>query len=268
MTVNVGIIGAAGRMGRMLVQTVEQDAGCVLVGATVHKDDPLKGQDAGDVAGIGHIGVSLTSDIVHTVAAADVLIDFTTPAATLEHCLVIHEYGKALVAGTTGFSDAQMDKLRQHAAAFPLLWSSNMSMGVAILAELTERVAKLLDNHYDIEIIEAHHRHKVDAPSGTALTLGEAAARGRAVTLADAKVSARDGITGARREGSIGFSVIRGGDIVGDHTVLFASDGERIELTHKASNRAIFARGAVHAAKWLKGQPSGFYGVRDALKLF
>lgn len=262
---NIGIAGGAGRMGKMLIAEVARAKGCRLAAASVHEHDPHCGRDAGEVAGIGRMGVSLQRNAVVLFEQSDVVIDFTTPAASLEHCLLAHRYNRALVIGTTGFNPAQNEMLRQHAKAIPILGSPNMSLGVNLLIALTEQLAGLLDNDYDVEIFEMHHRHKVDAPSGTALALGQAAARGRGVTLDDIADHSRNGVTGARKPGHIGFSVARGGDVIGDHVVTFAADGERLEIAHRASNRAIYARGAVRAAQWLAGKKPGLYTMRDVL---
>jgi 4-hydroxy-tetrahydrodipicolinate reductase len=263
----IGVAGAAGRMGRMIVAEVVRAQDAVLSGVTVAENDPNRGLDVGDVAGIGRQNLILRHNPVEMFEESDVVIDFTTPTASLEHCLLAHRYNTALVIGTTGFSDKQREMLANHARAVPIIGAPNMSLGINILVALTEHVARLLGEEYDIEVFEMHHRMKVDAPSGTALALGRAAADGRSVDFESAMVAARNGLTGARKSGSIGFSVARGGDVVGDHTVMFCAEGERIELTHKASSRAIYARGAIRAARWLHGRAPGLYTMRDILGL-
>ena len=263
----IGVAGAAGRMGRMIVTEVARTHDCMLSGVTVAENDPNRGLDVGEIAGIGRQHIILRHSPVEMFEESDVVIDFTTPAASLEHCLLAHRYNTALVIGTTGFSDKQREILGNHANAVPIIGAPNMSLGVNILAALTEQVARLLGEDFDIEIFEMHHRMKVDAPSGTALALGRAAAEGRGIDLDEAMVPARTGLTGMRKSGSIGFAVARGGDVVGDHTVMFCAEGERIELTHKASSRAIYARGAIRAARWLHGRAPGLYTMRDVLGL-
>ncbi len=263
----IGVAGAAGRMGRMIVTEVMRTNGCTLSGATIMGNDSHRGMDAGELAGIGRIGVILRANAVEMFEQSDVVIDFTNPSSSLEHCMLAKEYKRALVIGTTGFNEKQVAMLSNHGQHIPIVGSPNMSAVVNIVIAMTEYVSRLLDTSYDIEISEMHHRNKVDAPSGTALALGRAAATGRGVILEDVQVQDRFGQTGARTEGSIGFSVLRGGDVVGDHTVMFAGEGERLELTHKASSRAIFARGAIRSAQWLHGQPPGLYSMRDVLGL-
>jgi 4-hydroxy-tetrahydrodipicolinate reductase len=259
----IGIVGAAGRMGRMLVKTVSETSDCVVAGATERPGAADLGRDAGELAGIGPIGVPLTDDAAAMFAAVDAVIDFTSPAATAAHAALAAAAGCALVSGTTGLEAGHRAALEAAAAKVPIVWAPNMAAGVNLLFALTERVARVLGEEFDIEIVEMHHRHKVDAPSGTALALGLAAADGRGVALE----SVRDGITGARGRGAIGFASLRGGDVVGDHTVVFAGAGERIELTHKAASRDIFASGAVRAARWTGGRPAGLYGMKDVLGL-
>lgn len=263
----IGVAGAAGRMGRMIVTEVARTTDCVLSGVTVAENDPNRGLDVGEIAGIGRQNLILRHSPVEMFEESDVVIDFTTPAASLEHCLLAHRYNTALVIGTTGFNDKQCELLGNHARAVPIIGAPNMSLGVNILLALTEQVARLLGDDYDIEIFEMHHRLKVDAPSGTALALGRAAAEGRKVDFDAAMIAGRTGITGTRKHGTIGFSVARGGDVVGDHTVMFCAEGERIELTHKASSRTIYARGAIRAARWLHGRAPGLYTMRDVLGL-
>lgn len=264
---NIGIVGAAGRMGRMLVQVVAETEGCVLAGASEAEGSEHIGADAGLLAGAGEAGVAITTDAAAMFAGVDAVIDFTVPAATAAHAGLAAETGCALIAGTTGMEDAHRAALDAAAAKVPVVWASNMSSGVNLMFAITERVARALDPDFDIEIVEMHHKHKVDAPSGTALSLGEAAARGRGVDFDDHKVLSREGITGARARGTIGFATLRGGDVVGEHSVIFAGAGERIELTHRATDRGIFARGAVRAARWTAGREPGLYAMADVLGL-
>jgi 4-hydroxy-tetrahydrodipicolinate reductase len=263
----IGIVGAGGRMGRMLVQVVAETGGCVLGGASEVPGSALLGQDAGLLAGTGENGVCITDDSAAMFAAVDAVIDFTAPAATAAHAAMAAQAGCALIAGTTGLEEAHRAALDAAARKVPVVWASNMSSGVNLMFAITERVARALDPDFDIEIVEMHHRHKVDAPSGTALSLGEAAARGRDVDFDQAKVLSREGITGARERGRIGFATLRGGDVVGEHSVIFAGAGERIELTHRATDRGIFARGAVRAARWTAGRSPGLYAMADVLGL-
>ncbi|MEK9901666.1 MAG: 4-hydroxy-tetrahydrodipicolinate reductase [Rhodospirillaceae bacterium] len=263
----IGIVGAGGRMGQMLVRVVAETDGCVLAGASEAPGAPHLGADPGVLAGVGASDVTITDDAAALFASVDVVIDFTVPAATATHAALAAEAGCALVAGTTGLEDEHRAALDAAAANVPVVWASNMSSGVNLLFALTEQVARALDPDFDIEIVEMHHRHKVDAPSGTALSLGEAAARGRGVDFDTEKVLSREGITGARERGNIGFATLRGGDVVGEHSVVFAAAGERIELTHRATDRGIFARGAVRAANWTAGQPPGLYSMTDVLGL-
>jgi len=263
----IGVVGAAGRMGRMLVRQVGETAGCALAGATERPGSEALGQDAGTLAGTGANGVLLTDDAAAMIAGVDAVIDFTAPDATVAHAELAAQAGAAMVVGTTGLDEARMAALRRAAIHVPVIVAPNMSAGVTLLTALVEQVARILDESFDIEIVEMHHRHKVDAPSGTALGLGRAAAAGRNVALDAVARMAREGHTGARPRGEIGFATLRGGDVVGDHTVVFAGEGERIELTHKASSRQVFAAGAVRAALWTKGRKPGLYSMRDVLGL-
>jgi len=265
----VGITGAAGRMGRMLVRAVAATAGATVAGGTVRD---ATGKDAtaldlGLLAGMPPLGVMAVGDPAALFAACDVVIDFTAPAATLAHVRLAAQAQVPMVIGTTGLSPDDRAAIADAARHVPMVLAANTSLGVTLLSALVEQVARTLDPAFDIEIVEMHHRRKVDAPSGTALALGEAAARGRGIDLADRAVRARDGHTGARRPGDIGFATLRGGDVVGEHTVIFAGDAERIELTHKAGDRAVFAHGAVRAAAWVRTQAPGLYGMRDVLGL-
>lgn len=261
----IGVVGAAGRMGRMLVAEIAKTEGAVLSGASEGADNPALGKDAGELAGVDTLGVALSDDASALIAGADVIIDFTSPEATARHAGLAADSGTGHIIGTTGFTEAQQAAIEKAAAKTAIVQAPNMSLGVNLLFALTEQVAGALGEDYDIEIFEIHHRHKVDAPSGTALGLGEAAAQGRGVDLADAAERGRDGITGARERGAIGFASLRGGEIVGDHTVTFAGDDERIELTHRAGSRRIYAGGAVRAAQWAHGKPPGLYGMKDVL---
>ncbi len=263
----IGIAGCAGRMGRALMREVLLAPGLALAPGLEHKASPHVGDDLGTLLHEETQSVVVTDDVAHFVHEADVVIDFTTPAATLALAKAAAEAGTPQVIGTTGLSGEDMRQLERHAQQNALLWSANMSVGVNVLLALSEQVAATMDPSYDIEIVEMHHRHKVDAPSGTALALGRAAATGRKEALADVACYAREGQLGPRTEGEIGFATLRGGDVIGDHTVMFAGEGERLELTHKASNRKVFASGAVRAARWLAGQEPGLYHMRDMLGL-
>jgi 4-hydroxy-tetrahydrodipicolinate reductase len=262
----IGVVGCAGRMGRNVIEQVLSTPGCALAGGT-ERPGPAMGQDLGTLVGRGSVGAVVMEDAARLFAAADAVIDFTAPAATRAHAHLAAETGKVLVVGTTGLGESDVAVLTFAAAKAPIVYAPNMSVGVNVLFALTERLAGVLGPEFDIDILEMHHRHKVDAPSGTALGLGEAAAKGRAVKLDDVARRVRDGHTGARTPGEIGFATLRGGDVIGDHTVIFAGEGERIELTHKASSRTIFARGAVRAALWANGRKPGLYSMRDVLGL-
>ena len=254
----IGIVGCSGRMGQMLVAAVRANPAAVLSGGTEHPDSVFIGQSLGESLVIGRDPAAL-------FAQSDVVIDFTSPAATRLHAELAVTTKTALVVGTTGLSQADEALLTSASAKVPLVYAPNYSVGVTLLSILVERAAQALGDDYDIEIVEMHHRHKVDAPSGTALGLGRAAARGRHVALDQVWRKSRDGHTGARPKGEIGFATLRGGDVVGDHTVMFAADGERLELTHKASNRSVFAVGAVRAALWTQGKAPGLYTMVDVL---
>lgn len=263
----IGIVGCGGRMGLMLVREVAGTPGAVLAGGTERPGAAGLGRDLGTLAGLDPLGVAASDDAAALFAASDVVIDFTAPAATVGHARLAAETGTALVVGTTGLSAADHAALAEAASRAPLVLSANFSLGVNLLLGLVRKVAATLGDDWDIEVLEMHHRHKVDAPSGTALALGRAAAAGRAVDLDAVKDTVRDGHTGARVPGHIGFATLRGGDVVGDHSVLFATEAERIELIHKAGSRAIFARGAVRAALWAPTQPPGLYGMEHVLGL-
>jgi 4-hydroxy-tetrahydrodipicolinate reductase len=265
--VRIGVVGCGGRMGQALVREIAQTAGAALAGGTERAGSPVLGADIGSVAGLKPLGLQIGADAAALFDASDVVIDFTAPAASLHHAQLAAEHGCALVVGTTGLSAEETAQLREAAGRAALVHAPNMSLGVNLLLALVERVAGILGDDYDIEIVEMHHRHKVDAPSGTALGLGRAAAAGRQVALDAVKETVRDGHPGPRVPGRIGFATLRGGDVVGDHTVIFAGDGERLELGHKASSRTVFAKGAVRAALWAAGKRPGFYGMADVLGL-
>ena len=260
------VVGAGGRMGRTLVKAIAETEGVALAGA-VEQQATLIGQDSGLLAGISANNIPLVADVKPLLARADGMLDFTAPAATLKFAGLCAEAGKIHVAGTTGLSAADEEKLKAFARRAIIVRSPNMSMGVNLMAALVRRVAATLDEEFDIEILEMHHNKKVDAPSGTALLFGAAAAEGRGVDLAKRKIAARDGITGARKKGDIGFASLRGGSVVGDHSVMFAAPGERIELVHRAEDRGIYARSAVKAALWARGKPPGLYSMADVLGL-
>lgn len=259
------VVGAAGRMGRMLVKAVHDAPGCVLSHALERPDALALGQDAGQLAGIGKALVRITDDVEAAFAAADAVLDFTIPAATVRFAEAAARHGIAHVVGTTGLSDDDHAALDAAARRTVVVQSGNMSLGVNLLAALVRRAAAALDPSFDIEIVEMHHRMKIDAPSGTALLLGEAAAEGRGMPLAGNALRGRDGETGARPEGRIGFASLRGGTVVGDHTVILAGNGERLELRHVAEDRGLFAAGAVKAALWTRGRAPGRYTMADVL---
>jgi 4-hydroxy-tetrahydrodipicolinate reductase len=263
----VVIAGAGGRMGRTLIQAIAATKGLALAGAVDAPDSAVIGRDAGELAGLGPNGIKVSSDVAPLLGDADGLIEFTVPAATLAFAELTAAAGKVHVIGTTGHSAEQEAAIAQAAKRAPIVKSGNMSLGVNLLAALTKRVARTLNEDYDIEIFEMHHARKIDAPSGTALMLGRAAAEGRGVDLARHSARGRDGMTGARRAGDIGFASLRGGTVVGDHSVIFAGPAERIELTHRAEDRMIFARGALHAALWARGKTPGLYAMADVLGL-
>jgi 4-hydroxy-tetrahydrodipicolinate reductase len=261
------VAGAAGRMGRMLVQAVQSTPGAVLAGAIERAGSPALGQDAGALAGLAPLGVSVSDDALAVLSKADGLLDFTSPDATTAFAAIAAQARIVHVIGTTGMGEAHLAALEAAARHAVIVRSGNMSLGVNLLAGLVRKVAATLGVDYDVEIVEMHHRMKVDAPSGTALMLGEAAAEGRKVSLADKAVRARDGHTGARKDGDIGFAALRGGTVVGDHDAIFAGPGERLILGHRAEDRSIFARGAVRAALWGHGRKPGQYTMADVLGL-
>lgn len=265
--VRIAVMGAAGRMGRELVRTVHQTEGCIVAGGTEPKGSPHVGADIGELAGIGRLGIAISDDPLDLFTRIDAILDFTGPRATVEFAGLAANARIVHVIGTTGFSEADEAAIAAAARHATIVKAGNMSLGVNLLAALTKKVAAALDADFDIEIVEMHHKMKVDAPSGTALMLGEAAAAGRKLALKDCSVRVRDGHTGARRRGDIGFATLRGGSVVGEHTVIFAGEGERIELSHKATDRGIFARGAVKAALWGRGRAPGLYAMSDVLGL-
>ncbi|MDQ2822791.1 MAG: 4-hydroxy-tetrahydrodipicolinate reductase [Pseudomonadota bacterium] len=263
---NIAIAGASGRMGRMLVEAIAAAQDAQLSGALDVRGSSFLGQDAGAFGG-QLTGVLITSDLAAGLGGADCLIDFTRPEGTLEHLAYCAQHGIKLVIGTTGFDDAGKEAIRAAAEQTAIVFAPNMSVGVNVTLKLLQLAAKSLSEGYDIEIVEAHHRHKVDAPSGTALKMGEVIADALGRDLKDCAVYGREGVTGARDPSTIGFATIRGGDIVGDHTVLFAGTGERIEITHKSSSRVTYAHGALRAAQFLADKTTGLFDMQDVLDL-
>ena len=259
------VVGAGGRMGRMLVKTISETEGCTLAGAIEQPGSIALGEDAGLLAGAGRANIAITDDPDAAFAHADGVLDFTAPAASVGFAEIAAKTGIVHVVGTTGLEESHFAKLRAAAARARIVQSGNMSLGVNLLAALVRKVAATLGEEFDIEVLEMHHRHKVDAPSGTALMLGKAAAEGRGVNLDETSVRVRDGHTGERKRGDIGFATLRGGSVVGEHSVLFAADGEIIELRHLAYDRGIFARGAVKAALWGRGKGPGLFNMFDVL---
>lgn len=260
----IGILGAGGRMGRILIQAVKE-AGYQLAAAVERPGSSLIGADAGELAGIGQVGVKVVGDLKEVLDVCDVVIDFTAPAATEQHLKLCREAGVAIVIGTTGMDDAQKAYLDETATQTPVVYAANYSVGVNVSIKLLELASKVFGDSVDIEIIEAHHRHKVDAPSGTALMMGEAIAETLGRDLKQDAVYSREGHTGPRERQKIGFQTIRGGDIVGEHTAMFIGEGERVEITHKATNRMNFASGAVRAAAWVVGKEPKKYDMKDVL---
>jgi 4-hydroxy-tetrahydrodipicolinate reductase len=261
----LAIMGAAGRMGRELIRTIQETEGCELAGAVERPGSPFLGKDAGEVAGVGHLGVPIVSEALPLFTHIEGVLDFTTPAASLEAAALSAQARIVHVIGTTGFTAADEAKLEAAARHATIIKSGNMSLGVNLLSALVEQAARALSESFDIEILEMHHKHKVDAPSGTALLLGEAAALGRGIALGERSVRTRDGHTGERPAGAIGFATLRGGSVVGDHTAIFAGAGERLELSHRAQDRQIFSRGAIAAALWGQGRGPGLFSMRDVL---
>jgi 4-hydroxy-tetrahydrodipicolinate reductase len=263
----IAVLGAGGRMGQALARVLADTPGCALAGGIEAKGSPYVGRDIGEVVGLEPIGIAITDNPLPVFAAVDGVLDFTTPASTLEFVALSAQARLVHVIGTTGLSAADEAKIEAAARHATIVKAGNMSLGVNLLAALTARVAAALGAEFDIEILEMHHKHKRDAPSGTSLMLGRAAAEARGVSLKDRAVWTRDGDTGPRRDGDIGFAALRGGDVVGEHRVIFAGPGERIELAHIATDRGIFARGAVKAALWARGREPGLYSMQDVLGL-
>ncbi|MBI5450051.1 MAG: 4-hydroxy-tetrahydrodipicolinate reductase [Gammaproteobacteria bacterium] len=261
------ITGAAGRMGRQLIAACQQTPGAQLAAAIERPGSSVIGADAGELAGSGRLGITVSDDLAQALSGADVLIDFTTPEVTLRNVALCREHRVAMVIGTTGLNDEQRALLHAAAGTLPIVFAPNMSVGVNLCFKLLDIAARVLGDEVDIEVIEAHHRDKVDAPSGTALRMGEVVASALGRELKDCAVYGREGRTGRRDRHTIGFETIRAGDIVGDHTVMFAALGERVEITHKASSRMTFASGALRAALWLRGQKPGLYDMQDVLGL-
>ncbi|WP_116367471.1 4-hydroxy-tetrahydrodipicolinate reductase [Parahaliea mediterranea] len=267
MSVRIGITGVAGRMGRTLVEAVAAAEGVTLAAALERPDSSLIGADAGELAGLGKNGVAIRGELAEVISDIDVLIDFTIPDATLANAALCAEHGVGMVIGTTGFTAKQQQQIDAAAGKTAVCKASNFSTGVNLCFKLLDMAARVLGDEVDIEIIEAHHRHKIDAPSGTALSMGGVVANALGRDLAEVAVYGREGQTGARDRDTIGFATVRAGDVVGDHTVLFAAEGERIEITHKASSRMSFGRGAVRAAHWLAARQPGLYDMQDVLGL-
>ncbi|BBB24960.1 4-hydroxy-tetrahydrodipicolinate reductase [Amphritea japonica] len=265
--IRIAVTGAAGRMGKTNIEAIQAAEGVQLGAAIVEATSSLIGADAGEVAGVGKQGVAIVGSLAEVMDDFDVLIDFTAPKATLSNLALCAEHGKAMVIGTTGLSEAERAELTSFGEKMPVVFASNMSVGVNLCFKLLAEAAQALGDDYDVEIIETHHHHKVDSPSGTALSMGEAVAGALGRDLRQCAVYGREGQIGARTKEEIGFVTVRAGDVVGDHTVLFATEGERIEITHKASSRMTFAKGAVRAAGWLAGKEKGLYDMQDVLDL-
>ncbi len=261
------VAGAAGRMGCAIIDLIAKTPGVALAAALERPNSAALGQDAGIYAGCGHLGVEISSDPLTAALEADGIVDFSSPHLSVELAALAAQARMIHIIGTTGLSAEDHEKIEAASHHATIVQSGNMSLGINLLAGLVEKVARTLGPEFDIEIVEMHHRMKVDAPSGTALLLGEAAARGRGVSLHEQSVKSRDGHTGARNEGTIGFATLRGGTVVGDHSVVFAGPGERLELSHKAEDRTIFARGALRAAVWARGRKPGLYSMADVLGL-
>lgn len=265
--IRIAVVGASGRMGLCLIKAAALASHTELSVAVSRPDSTALGKDAGELAGISAVGVKVVADLAAVVDQFDVLIDFTRPDASMDFIEICRQAGKKIVIGTTGYSDAQKALITQAAKDVAIVMAPNMSVGVNLSLKLLEMTAKVMGDSTDIEVIEAHHRHKIDAPSGTALRMGEVIAKTLGRDLKDCAVYGREGITGERDRKTIGFSTIRAGDIVGEHTVMFADDGERVEITHKASSRMTFANGAVRAAVWLQDKQTGLFDMQDVLGL-
>lgn len=267
MSTRIAILGAAGRMGHALIATIAATPAAALSAAIDRAEAGEQGQDAGFLAGIAPLQITVSADLASALAASDVLIDFTRPEGTMAALAACLTAGKPIVIGTTGFTPEQKALIGAATRKIAVCQAANFSVGVNVLLKLVEDAARVLGDAYDVEIVEAHHRHKVDAPSGTALALGEAAAAGLKRNLSEVAIYGREGHTGARDPQTIGFATVRGGDVIGDHTVMYLGEGERVELIHKASSRLNFAGGAVRAALWVHGKPAGNYSMRDVLGL-
>ncbi len=265
--INVGITGASGRMGRALIEAVTDVEGMVVTAAVERSGSSVIAADAGEIAGVGKLNIPIVDDLRAVITDIDVLIDFTRPSVTLANLETCRQAGKRIVIGTTGFTDEEKQRITQAADGIGIVFAPNMSVGVNLCFKLLDIAARIMGNEVDIEIIEAHHRHKVDAPSGTALRMGEVVADALGRDLRDCAVYGREGQTGERDRQTIGFETIRAGDIVGEHTVMFADVGERVEITHKASSRMTFAKGAARAAVWLMSREHGLYDMQDVLGL-
>lgn len=263
----IAITGAAGRMGRALIEATHQSEGLQLSVALERPGSSVIGTDAGELAGVGALGVAISDDLATVTDQFDVLIDFTRPEVTSRNLAICHAANKRIVIGTTGFSEAQKQSIQDASQSIAVVFAPNMSVGVNLCLKLLDMAARVMGDYTDIEIIEAHHRHKIDAPSGTALRMGEVVAAALGRDLKDCAVFGREGQTGERDRKTIGFETIRAGDIVGEHTVMFADIGERVEITHKASSRMTFAKGAVRAAGWLMQHPNGLFDMQDVLGL-
>ncbi|MGE0765129.1 MAG: 4-hydroxy-tetrahydrodipicolinate reductase [Hyphomicrobiaceae bacterium] len=261
----IAVMGAAGRMGRELIRTVHATPGCVVAGAIEPPGSNAVGRDAGALAGVADLGIPVTTDALEIMAKVDAILDFTVPRASVEFAGLAANARIVHVIGTTGFSEADEAAIKAAARHATIVKAGNMSLGVNLLVALTRKVAEALDADFDIEVLEMHHKHKIDAPSGTALMLGRAAAEGRGIPLKGNSVMSREGHTGARGRGEIGFATLRGGNVVGEHSVIFAADGERVVLSHIATDRGIFARGAIKAALWGRGRGPGLFAMSDVL---
>ncbi len=262
----IAIVGASGRMGRMIIESVLKDGEAKLVSAIDQPDVPAIGKDAGELVGMP-CGVLVTSDVEAGIAAADCLIDFTRPQGTLEHLAICRRHKVAIVIGTTGFEEAGKQAIADAAREIPVVFAPNMSVGVNVVFKLLDMASRILAEGYDIEIVEAHHRHKIDAPSGTALRMGEVVAQALGRDLKECAVYGREGVTGERDPSTIGFATVRGGDIVGDHTVMYCATGERVEISHKAASRMPYALGSLRAARFLAGRANGLFDMQDVLGL-
>jgi len=265
--IKIGVMGVAGRMGCELVRTVTQQEGCRVVGGTERAGSDMIGRDIGELAGTGTLGIAVSDDAQAVIAVADAILDFTAPAASVAFAKMAAAGGAVHVMGSTGFSDDEEAQIAETAKEAVIIKAGNMSLGVNLIAAMTRKIAEALDEDFDIEILEMHHRHKVDAPSGTALMLGQAAADGRGIELGARSVRSRDGHTGERVRGDIGFATLRGGNVVGEHSAIFAAEGERVIISHIATDRGIFARGGVKAAFWGQGKAPGLYSMMDVLGL-